>query len=243
MDREPISWYTKRDGKGYPSKIHSPAMRVAVRQFRKEWMYMIKNVIFDFGNVLCLFDPDYIACGFVDPDEDPEGYRLFQQVVRRDWEGLDRGTVDYAQYIAESMTLLPASLHASASAFFQDWYKRMPPLPGMEALLRELREEGMGIYLLSNASAYFASKMDEVPILQNFDGRVVSGSIQMMKPEPEIYRYLLDRYGLTAGECLFLDDREENILGAWQCGIHGMVFNGDIEKVRQRLRAELAPIG
>ena len=63
----------------------------------------------------------------------------------------------------------------------------------------------------------------------------------MMKPDPEIYRYLLDRYGLTAGECLFLDDREENILGAWQCGIQGMVFDGNIEKVRQRLRAELAP--
>ena len=202
---------------------------------------MLKNIIFDFGNVLCLFDPDYIARGFVDPDADPEGYRLFQKVVRRDWEGLDRGTVNYDAYIQESMEMLPASRHGAAAAFFRDWYRRMPPLPGMEAFLQELREDGMSIYLLSNASAYFASKMDEMEILRDFDGRVVSGSIQMMKPDPEIYRYLLDRYGLTAGECLFLDDREENILGAWQCGIQGMVFDGNIEKVRQRLRAELAP--
>lgn len=68
---------------------------------------MLKNIIFDFGNVLCLFDPDYIARGFVDPDADPEGYRLFQKVVRRDWEGLDRGTVDYDAYIQESMEMLP----------------------------------------------------------------------------------------------------------------------------------------
>jgi HAD superfamily hydrolase (TIGR01509 family) len=69
------------------------------------------------------------------------------------------------------------------------------------------------------------------------EGMVISGKVHMLKPNPEIYEYFLERYSLKAEECVFIDDRPENIVGAALVGIKGIVF-----KDTEQLSAELEPL-
>ena len=111
----------------------------------------------------------------------------------------------------------------------------MRPIPGIWALIGELKARGYGVYLLSNASTWFAGHLDDYPILRLFDGRLISAPEKMAKPEERIYRLALERFGLNAAETLFVDDRAENTEAAERVGIAGYVFDGDAEKLRERI--------
>lgn len=71
---------------------------------------------------------------------------------------------------------------------------------------------------------FFAQHLDFYDAVQGFDGIVISGEVQMAKPEPGIYTYLLTKYALRPEECFFIDDLEENIRAARQCGMEGYVL-------------------
>ena len=122
-----------------------------------------------------------------------------------------------------------------ADKLFEEWYLYMPLMKGVPELIRELKDKGYHLYILSNASEFFAKKSDYFGVNQEFDGIVFSALVKMVKPNPEIYQYLLDTYDLNPEECLFLDDRPANIEGAKKLGIHGMVFTGDVDAVRRKL--------
>lgn len=195
---------------------------------------MIQYVIFDFGNVIGSFDAKSLIRRFCGDEAD---CALLQKAVFHDWAALDAGKISYADAIARALELLPARLHGTARSFFRDWYRHMPYVAGMPELIAELKGRGIPLYLLSNASVYFAEHLEEYEALQGFAGIVVSGVLQMVKPEPGLYAYLLEKYALLPEECLFIDDLEANIEAARGSGMQGYIFDGDTA----RLRAYLFP--
>ena len=194
---------------------------------------MIKNVIFDFGNVIARFEPDRTIAAF---EDSPEDHEILKEAVFRNWDGLDDGSIEYEDYQVMTKSLVPERLHPALERLFDKWYTTLPLVEGVPELIRELKEKGYRLYILSNASTYFAEKSPYFGVNQEFDGIVFSAPIKMAKPREEIYRYLLETYHLVPEECLFLDDREENITGAAKVGIQGMVFTGDTNAVRERLK-------
>ena len=101
----------------------------------------------------------------------------------------------------------------------------------------ELKAKGYGIYLLSNASYRQHDYWPRVEASKFFDGTLISAYEKVVKPQPEIYRLLLQRFNLRAEECFFIDDVPANIEGAFYCGIPGAVFHGDASLLRRDLRA------
>ena len=192
---------------------------------------MLKNVIFDFGGVVCTFSQDAILDDFCTG----EAHARLKPVLFRSWQALDEGTADYEEYVAETLKLLDGEDKQIARRFFREWHRSMRPIPGIWALVGELKARGCGVYLLSNASTWFAGHLDDYPILRLFDGRLVSAPEKMAKPEERIYRLALERFGLNAAETLFVDDRAENTEAAERVGIAGYVFDGDAEKLRERI--------
>ena len=192
---------------------------------------MLKNVIFDFGGVVCTFNQDAILDDFCTG----ETHARLKSVLFRDWQALDGGTADYEEYVAETLKLLDGEDNQIAQHFFREWHRSMRPIPGTWALIGELKARGCGVYLLSNASTWFAGHLDDYPILRLFDGKLISAPEQMAKPEERIYRLALERFGLNAAETLFVDDRAENTEAAERVGIAGYVFDGDAEKLRERI--------
>lgn len=192
---------------------------------------MLKNVIFDFGGVVCTFSQDAILDDFCTG----EAHARLKPVLFRSWQALDEGTADYEEYVAETLKLLDGEDKQIARHFFREWHRSMRPIPGIWALIGELKARGYGVYLLSNASTWFAGHLDDYPILRLFDGRLISAPEKMAKPEERIYRLALERFGLNAAETLFVDDRAENAEAAERVGIAGYVFDGDAEKLRERI--------
>ena len=93
--------------------------------------------------------------------------------------------------------------------------------PGMAELVRELKGSGYGIYLLSNASIRQHEYWPRIPASRFFDGTLISADHHVIKPQPEIYRLCLERFGLKAEECIFVDDMAHNVEGAVFCGVCG----------------------
>ena len=192
---------------------------------------MLKDVIFDFGGVVCTFSQDAILDDFCTG----EAHARLKPVLFRSWQALDEGTADYEEYVAETLKLLDGEDKQIAQRFFREWHRSMRPIPGIWALIGELKARGYGVFLLSNASTWFAGHLDDYPILRLFDGRLISAPEKMAKPEERIYRLALERFGLNAAETLFVDDRAENTEAAERVGIAGYVFDGDAEKLRERI--------
>lgn len=192
---------------------------------------MLKDVIFDFGGVVCTFSQDAILDDFCTG----EAHARLKPVLFRSWQALDEGTADYEEYVAETLKLLDGEDKQIAQRFFREWHRSMRPIPGIWALVGELKARGYGVFLLSNASTWFAGHLDDYPILRLFDGRLISAPEKMAKPEERIYRLALERFGLNTAETLFVDDHAENTEAAERVGIAGYVFDGDAEKLRERI--------
>jgi putative hydrolase of the HAD superfamily len=103
----------------------------------------------------------------------------------------------------------------------------MQPLPGARAFVDACRRSGYRTYVLSNASDLFFTYFNNFGPLSDFDGAVVSCQEKLLKPEPELYQRLLERYGLRPEECFFIDDREDNVEAARSLGMEGYVFRDD----------------
>ena len=120
--------------------------------------------------------------------------------------------------------------------YFDRWIDMIGgEIPGSADVVREFKERGFGIYGITNWSAEtFPLVRHRFPVFDLMDGMVISGEDHVVKPYPEIYRLLLDRYGLQAEECVFIDDNPRNAEGAEAVGIRGLVF-----KNAAQMRADL----
>ena len=198
---------------------------------------MYQNVIFDYGNTLVVYDERKIAECFVKDEAD---VALLSKVLfdRAYFDRLDDGSLTAEECCALAAQRLPERLHGAMRAACMGWQRCLPGLPGMAAVVARLRAAGRGLYLLSNISREFAAEAADVPLLQGFDGLVMSGPLGIVKPQPQIYRYLLDTYHLDPATCVFVDDRAVNIEGARAAGIAGYLFDGNASRLMDFLFAE-----
>jgi putative hydrolase of the HAD superfamily len=197
---------------------------------------MIRNILFDMGQVLIRFDQAYFIQRLSVAEEDVP--LLLREVYRSvEWVQMDRGTIAEEQAKIRICARLPERLHEPAEKLICMWDRPILEIPGMFELVRELKELGYGIYLLSNASVRQHEYWPRVPASRFFDGKLISADVHVIKPQPEIYRLCLEKFNLKAEECFFIDDVPANIEGALYCGISGAVFHTDVPLLRSQLRA------
>ncbi len=202
---------------------------------------MIRNIVFDMGGVLLAYNPRrYISHLTADEaDADLLMREVFNSVP---WFRLDHGTIGQAEAAGEMRSHLPARLHGAVDRLIEWWKLEVQPIEGMAELAAELKELGLGVYLLSNATLRHPEYFDRLPSAQYFDGRFVSAFYKMLKPQYEIYEAMLREFNLKAEECFFVDDSVANVEGAYCVGIAGMVFDGDVSRLRQALNAAGVPV-
>lgn len=202
---------------------------------------MICNIIFDMGGVLVHYDPNAIAA-HLDLTAEDRDTLLRETCYSVEWIRLDRGSISQEDAAAAMKARLPRRLHGAADRLLSWWELELRPMEGMEELLSELKELGYGLYLLSNASALQPEYFSRLPVDRYLDGRVVSAFFGVLKPQREIFDVLLQKYGLAAEECFFIDDSNANVEGALCAGIAGTVFTGDVSRLRRELNAVGVPV-
>lgn len=181
---------------------------------------MIKNIVFDLGNVLIGFRPKKFTRENV---EEKYQDRFFEVVFGgQEWKDLDRGTLTYEEAIKIFTEKLPQCEKAIKKLFDENIYECLEPIEKNIALLPKLKEN-YNLYIISNFHLKaFENIYEKWDFFKLFDGKIISAHHKLMKPEPEIYQLLLDTYSLKAEECLFIDDVEGNIVGAKNLGMNGI---------------------
>lgn len=198
---------------------------------------MIRNVVFDIGNVLT----DFRWKEFLQDKGFDEAMikRIAQaSVLSPFWNEFDRGEWDADKLMTEFVKIDPEieqELHLAYDNIQGMVTKREYAIPWIQ----ELKEKGYGVYYLSNFSykAYVDCR-DALDFIPYTDGGILSYEDKVIKPWREIYELLLSRYGLKAEECVFLDDTEKNVDAAVEAGFAGIVF-----KTKEQAQKELAALG
>ena len=186
---------------------------------------LIKNFIFDMGDVLLWFDPKAFADRY-DLTEEEKSYLIDIVYETSDWTLADWGYTT-AEDIADGLCkTIDPKYHKIVYELACKWYEPILEVEGMFDVVRRIKRAGYGVYLLSNAGTNHDDYWKTVPISGLFDGKVISAYEKLIKPQPEIYRLLLDRYDLKAEECLFIDNNKLNASGARICGMEAIVFKG-----------------
>ncbi|HEV2557523.1 MAG TPA: HAD family phosphatase [Microvirga sp.] len=195
------------------------------------------TVVFDVGNVLLRWDPRNLYRKLFDDEQRMEWF--LANVCTSDWNlEQDRGRA-----WDEAVALLVArhpDHEPAIRAFHERWHETVSGVfEENVALLKRLQEAGVPTYCITNFSVpKFREAQARFPFLASFLGTVVSGDERLVKPDPAIYRLLLDRYGLVAEECVFIDDSPANVAGARAAGMHAIHYAEPMD-----LGAELGRLG
>lgn len=183
---------------------------------------MLKNVIFDIGNVLMSFDAqNYGAVYF----KDKAMAKVMQEAINRYglWDRCDMGDRDVLEIIDE-FALTVKGYEDLARTAALDSLSFVLHVDYAIPWIKELKTAGYRVYFLSNYNKYLRDEKPEIlDFIPYMDGGIFSCDVHMLKPHREIYEALLAEYQLKPEECIFLDDREANIQGGKAVGIDGIV--------------------
>jgi putative hydrolase of the HAD superfamily len=194
---------------------------------------MKKNVVFDIGRVLIRWEPD------IEDMFDRETKANVERAVFESglWDQLDLGVEDDEAVFEKMIALAPdyreqirfTLEHLTILAWQQDYAKQW---------IKELKEQGYRVYFLSNYSRWvrkmYPEWTDFTPLM---DGGIFSSDVKVVKPDKRIYELLCEKYQLVPQECLFVDDRQENVDAAIACGMDAVRFDGYEQSYGQVMRA------
>lgn len=186
---------------------------------------MIKNIILDIGNVLIPFSWRQHLDHFGFSDEVKE--RLAKAVfLDDDWNEIDRGVLTKEELLARFIENDP-SIEDEIRKVMENISGTVGAYSYTSTWVPELQSMGYHVYLLSNFSdQQLHDSRAKLPFIDQADGALLSFRYQVIKPDDAIYQKLFELFDLKPEECLFFDDKEENIEGAIRNGMKGHVFVG-----------------
>ena len=189
---------------------------------------MVKNIIFDLGNVLISFKPSE----YFDKNNYPETIKttiLSDIFGSQEWLMLDKGEITTLEAI-DSIAKKSSLNKKEIDHIFNLRTDLMFPLDQNVRLLPELKKRGFRLYYLSNFPLdIFDEVKDGYYFFKYFDGGLISAEVKSSKPDDPIYKTLLEKYSLIPGECLFIDDLEINVKTAEAIGMKGLFTHGSLE--------------
>lgn len=184
---------------------------------------MIKNIVFDIGNVLAGFvwEDFYHSLGYEGEDFE----KLANATVRSPfWHEMDRGKLSDEELL-EGFIQNEPSMEKEIREVFKSVKGMVCRYDYAIPWIKELKEKGYHVYVISNfAHKAHVDCIEALDFLEELDGGILSYQVKLIKPDPEIYRLLCSKYDLKAEECVFIDDLQRNVEAARKEGMQGIVF-------------------
>jgi len=197
---------------------------------------MIKNIIFDLGGVVVDWNPRKILQTF---QGNPQIIQKIQEkgIFSDCWRDYDKGLQTRQETVQKIASFVGCS-EKECDEFVEFIKYSLVPILETEHFIQQLYAEGYFLYCLSNMSLDFYEYLKSRPVFHCFHGQVISAIEKMVKPDPEIYKLILQRYELLPQESLFIDDLESNVWAAQQVGLHTVHFT-DRDKAYHEIRSKL----
>lgn len=195
---------------------------------------MIKNIIFDFGNVLVEYNiKEFMLNKGMSPD-------MVKRILKASimgpyWDEFDRGAITEEEAIAGFLSIDP-EIEKELHIVFDNIKGMLTQRDFAIPWVKELKAAGYNVYYLSNYSKKaFEECADSIEFIEFMDGGVLSHRELMVKPNPDIYKRLINRYSLVPEECVFIDDTKKNVEVAIELGMKGIVFTS-LEETKKELQ-------
>jgi len=194
----------------------------------------IRNIVFDFGGVLIDWNPRYLYRKIFNDEASME--RFLKEICNGEWNEKQDGGRPFREGIEELIKIFPGEAE-KITLYFDRWEEMVGgEIKGTPEVFYELKSLGFALYGLTNWSGEtFPKVKHRFPFLNEFDGIVVSGDERLLKPDPEIFKLLLNRYDLAPGETLFIDDNPANVEEACKLGLEVIRFE-TAEQLRNNLK-------
>lgn len=196
---------------------------------------MIKNIIFDVGKVLVCFEPEQHLknLGYDKTTQQAVMQAMFSHPL---WNENDRGVMSDEELLTAFTANAPAYAKELREAF-EKIEGTIELLPHTMEWVKGLKSRGYHLYILSNYGEYtYRQTEHKLKFLPYMDGTIFSYKYKVIKPEKEIYQLLLEKFHLNAEECVFIDDKLENVEAAKNAGMKAIQFlnyeqaNSELEK-------------
>ena len=194
---------------------------------------LIRNLVFDLGNVLIEWNSEKILTSF-----EPEKER--RQLLRQDifesgvWHQTDKGELSLKEACDKVLAQLDDSYHSAVQNIFYNWYEVVEVYSGLQEKIRLWANQGYRIYILSTTCEIFyrIEKAGSLPIFPLLSGYILSSEVGVVKPKPEIYQKLLKKYGIDPTESVFIDDIQANLDTAAELGFETILSTSEPENIR-----------
>ena len=195
----------------------------------------IDTIIFDIGNVISRWDIRFLYEKLID---DPQELKWFlENVVTPEWHFQHDAGRNFAETSKELIARFPN--HAELIELFYPRFNETSPgeVDGVVELIEHLNCANIPLFAISNFSAEFwPSFRADRPVFDNFVDIIISGEEKLIKPDAAIYQRALDRFDIAPDQCLFIDDRLDNIEAGEALGIRGHHFQ-DALRLEQELKS------
>lgn len=194
-----------------------------------------RNILFDMGNVIMDFSPDYIISKYT---KDVKLINLLKHHIflNNIWNRADEGLANDDDVYHQAILNLDVKYHKLVKEIIDTWYIHKIQNKEMYNLMLKLKEKGYKLYLCSNAAKSFHLYKDGIKAFELMDAEIISADIKKVKPDKAFFEYVLKTYDLKADQCLFIDDLNTNIRGAYECGIDGYCFNGNVALLEEYMK-------
>jgi putative hydrolase of the HAD superfamily len=174
----------------------------------------IKHVIFDVGNVIFDWDPKAVAKAVGHPE-------MWTVANTPHWQNFDRGSVNFEGMIS---TFLPT--YPRIERFLEVGKEHLILKKETLDIFYKCQKKGLSIYILSNMPDYYRNYLlSSYPFFSETQGSIFSCDVGFIKPEKQIYECLFNHFSLAPQDCLFIDDRDENIEAGCEIGMRGIIFD------------------
>ncbi len=195
---------------------------------------MIDTVILDIGNVLV--DVDFMRSIRYYTKNEEEARRCYKAFMKDNtWDLLDKGKYSTEEVMQKIISNDP-EMECSMRAFFDEMKDLLIPFSYTDGWIDAIKQDQKNVYILSNWPQFVHNKFEkEMHFLKKVDGYLLSYKEKLTKPDSAFYQLLIDRYTLNPENCVFIDDRQENIMAAEKMGIKGIIFDKR-EKVEKKLQ-------
>ena len=197
---------------------------------------MLKNIVFDLGNVLVKFDSNELIYHFFKARQEEVKSFYFDSL----WDEYDQGLYSVEEMIEKGVKQFP-ELKSDIKELMYHWTEFVFPLEKNIEYINELKKLGYNVYILSNIPEDDTKYLRSCGVFDNIDGGVFSYAVKKIKPDPEIFHILLKKYNLFASECLFLDDRKDNVVTASNLGFETIEVK-DSSKVVDLLKEKISEV-
>ncbi len=198
---------------------------------------MIKNIVFDFGGVLVEYDFKKFFANQLGGKEQAEWF-MHHVLTPEHNSMLDKADCSFDEYMAKWKRQWPdyATVLEAFDRHYTDIFTN--EMPGIVTLMQQLKDKGYRLLGLSNWSAKVNDVIRKFPEpFAQLDGSLISHEVHLLKPDVSIFEAFCNRFGVKAEECLFIDDKPENVAGAKRAGLHAVVFS-TVGQLRTDLQKE-----